>query len=96
LILEFYKYYNRGLRKAISVILDDQQNKPIRTFLVRFVLDLLDWNSKGFYFFMGDMDEEVAYHDAHLVQISLAGIIKKRGRHFKSQSKPSFLENESL
>ena len=64
MILEFYKYYNRGLRKAISVILDDQQNKPIRTFLVRFVLDLLDWNSKGFYFFMGDMDEEVAYHDA--------------------------------
>jgi hypothetical protein len=43
---------------------------------------------------MRDMDEDVVYHDMYLVPISLAGIIKKRGRHFKSLSEPGFLDNE--
>jgi len=67
--LNCIKNYRLGLRKAISVILDNQKSIPIRTFLVRFVLDLLEWNSNGFYFFMRDMDEEVEYHDVHLVHI---------------------------
>ena len=89
------KNYRLGLRKAISVILDDQKSIPICTFLVRFVLDLLEWNSNGFYFFMRDMDEEVEYHDVHLVHTYIIGRDnKKLERHFKSPSKSSFLDNQ--
>ena len=93
--LNCIKNYRLGLRKAISVILDDQKSIPICTFLVRFVLDLFEWNSNGFYFFMRDMDEEVEYHDVHLVHTYIIGRDnKKPGWHFKSPGESSFLDTQ--
>jgi hypothetical protein len=65
LILEFYKYYRRGLRKAISVLLDYQNSIPFRTSLVQLASELLELISKRFFFIRGDTGEEVVYHDMY-------------------------------
>ena len=56
--------------------------------------DLLKLSRKGFFPFMKDIDEDDAYHVYVPRPYSLVGTIKKQGRHFKSPSELSFLDNQ--